>query len=294
MPKLPILRAFPPLLMLGCSTSDLAQSWQIDRLRVLAVAAEPAEPRPGDVVTFSSLTVSPDVPWAASVWIACLDPSDSSMGCSIDPSLLDGIAAGDAITPEQQQALLDAGLIGVEPYFAPTWTVPLDALDALEADARLEGVTAFINITAIPDQDPVDERDLELAYKRVPVSEALTPNHNPAVLGLTVDGVAVPASASLLLDPGQSYELAPILADDAVEDYVFRNSAGEDEDRTEEPYVSWYLQEGRFDQPFSVSPDLGRVYTAPAEPAHAEASIWFVVRDRRGGMGWYEQPVSYR
>ena len=46
------------LFLLACSRIEVSESWQIDRLRILAIAAEPAEPRPGDTVRFRSL-----VPW---------------------------------------------------------------------------------------------------------------------------------------------------------------------------------------------------------------------------------------
>lgn len=290
---------FPPSLALlaACSTDEVAQGWQIDRLRVLAVAAEPAEPRPGETVTFRSLTVSPAEGWSYSVWIACLDPEDTDLGCSLDTALVEEVQADGEVDADEIAALQEAGLVGVEPYLPPTWTVPADALDGLDEDAAHEGLTAFVNVAAFPEVDEgeeIDEADIELAYKRVPVSLATTPNHNPTLLGVRVDGVDVPAGTRVAVDAGQSYAVEAVLGDDAVEDYVYRNDAGEDEPRTEEPYFSWYLQEGTFDQTATLYPTAEVTWTAPSSPELAEQSLWVVVRDRRGGMAWLEVPLLLR
>lgn len=279
-------------LLSGCDTVEMAESWQIDRLRVLAVAATPAEPRPGDVVTFDALILSPARPLAGSVWFLCSSDASSDYGCEVDPSLVRG---GD---PEEMdfEALQAAGLIGFLPAMPPTWLVPTDFLDALAEEDRLEGTFAMTYITAIPefeDSEEFDEDELEIAYKRVPVSLATTPNHNPAVAGWRVDGFEVADGATVRLDAGQAYTVECILADDAVETYTFRNEAGSDETRTEEPYLSWYLQEGSFDQTNTLYPTASVVYFAPDEPTLARQTIWTVVRDRRGGMGWASLNLSF-
>lgn len=281
----------------GCGTDEVAQAWQIDRLRVLAVAAEPAEPRPGDTVTFRSLTVSPAAGWSYTAWVACLDPQDTDLGCSLDPDLIEEVQADGEIDADEIAALQEAGLVGVEPFLPPTWTVPEDALDGLDEDAALEGLTAFVNLAAFPEMaegEELDEGDVELAYKRVPVSLATTPNHNPALVGVRLDGVDVPVGTRVAVDVGQSYAVEAVLADDAVEDYTYRNDAGEDETRTEEPYFTWYLQEGTFDQTATLYPTTEVTWTAPESPELAEQSLWVVVRDRRGGMAWQEVPLALR
>lgn len=291
-----LIFALPGLLLSACTTSELSESWHIDRLRVLAVAAEPAEPRPGDRVTFTSLVVSPDVPVATTVWFACLTGGDD-YGCSIDPALLDGLDPMDELSAEDLEALYEAGFIGAEPYLPPVWNVPLDALDALAPEDRLEGVTAIVNLTAIPEGDDLDQSDLELAYKRVPVSEAVSPNHNPAILAITVDGVEIPQGTIVSLDRGQPYTIAVSMAHDAVETYPFVNEDGIEETRTEEPYLTWYAEAGEFDQTNDLWPYFEAIYQAP-EPSEAdgpgEARLWVVVRDRRGGMAWSALSVRYR
>lgn len=287
------------LLTLACDIERMAEAWQIDRLRVLAVASEPAEPRPGDTVTMTSLTVSPVIPVALSTWFVCVISEELDEGCAIDPALTENLSSVDfaTLTPEEQaalyQELVDAGMVGVEPFFSPVWTVPLDVLDALPEEDRLEGLVATVSITAIPDQETVDEGDIELAYKRIPVSEALTPNHNPVVAGLRVDGFDIAPGARVAMDRGQTYAIELVFADDALETYTYVNADGVEESRVEEPYLAWYLQEGTFDQENTLYPYLTVQYTTPTDPSLTEQSLWVVVRDRRGGMAWMELPIRF-
>lgn len=279
-------------LFLGCDTVEMSQAWQIDRLRVLAVAADPAEPRPGDVVTYDALVVSPAKPLLGSAWFVCDAGSSTDFGCDIDPSLFDGLDSGEV----DIAALAAAGMIGFLPSYTPTWTVPTDYLDALPAEDQIEGTFAMTYITAIPevaDGEEMQEDDLEIAYKRVPVSLSTTPNHNPHVASWSIDDVVIEDGAEVRLDPGQAYTIGVELSDDSVETYTFHNEDGEDESRTEEPYFSWYLQEGDFNQSNTLWPYAEAVYFAPDEPTLTQQSLWVVVRDRRGGMAWSELKLRF-
>lgn len=292
----------PLFALAGCDSLGLSQAFVIDRLRVLGVAAEPAEPRPGDVVTFTSLVVSPVSPVGLTTWFACSDLSS----CTPDPALLEGLT-GDpaAMTPEDLAAafaaLQEAGMIGVEPYLSPTWTVPTDYLDMLADADKIEGLPALVLVSAIPTVEgdtatlATAEADIEIAYKRVPVSLATTPNHNPVVVELSIDGVVLAPGAVVTLVEGQTYAIDLALSADSIEEYRFINKDGLEETRTEEPYFSWYLQHGAFDQSNTLWPYTAIEYTASkdnaAEEASAEQSLWVVVRDRRGGMAWAEQRI---
>lgn len=292
------LLPFLPVLAAGCTSIDLSQSFELDRLRVLAVAAEPAEPRPGDDVTFTSLVVSPARAVGLTTWFVCADLTS----CSPDADLMGSLTGDPAeMTPEEQAALfaeLQAqGLIGVEPYYSPRWTVPDDYLDGLTDEQKLEGTTAVVTVTAIPTAEgdtaalDTDEAEVEVGYKRVPVSLATTPNHNPSFAGVRIDGIDIAPGATVTLARGQTYDIEVVLADDAVEDYDYVNTDGAAEVRTEEPYFSWYLQEGAFDQANTLWPYTTVSYTAAADGALTDQSIYAVVRDRRGGMAWVEQKI---
>ncbi|MDP2312119.1 MAG: hypothetical protein Q8P41_04380 [Pseudomonadota bacterium] len=279
--------------LLGCTATELSQSWRIDRLRVLGVAAEPAEPRPGDRVTFTSLVVSPTVEVATTVWFACLTGGDD-FGCVVDEALLATLDPSGELSSDDLEALYAAGFIGAEPYLPPVWNVPADALDTLSAEERPEGLTALINVTAIPEGADLEADELELAYKRVPVSEATTPNHNPVIASMSVDDVVVEAGTVVSLDRGQPYTLTVTLADDAAETYTFVNGDGGEESREEEPYLAWYAEAGEFDQTTDLWPNFEAIHYPPEDASEAPTQIWAVVRDRRGGMAWTSLSVRYR
>ena len=283
----------------GCNPIEVAESWQIDRMRVLAVAAEPAEPRPGEVVTFRSLIVSPDKPVECSVWLAC--DAEGGYGCG-----LGGVGATG--TDTGATAADGTWFVGVDPLTPLAWPVPEDFLDAQTEAERLEGRSALVTVLATADCEGLIEGsaeeaqaileagpdEVEMAYKRVPVSLAETPNHNPEVAGVRVDGLEVASGARVELDRGQTYQIEVVLAEGAVEVYTYRTEAGVDEERVEEPYFLWYAQEGSFDQTATLYPTVEVAYTTPAETERAEQSLWVVARDRRGGMGWAEVPIRLR
>ena len=270
-------------LFMGCAGTDLSAAWQLDRLRVLGLRAIPAEPAPGQFTTFESLIYTPDEMTVSVVWFACLSQSADAFGCEIDDSELSNMEDAEI------EDLIDAGFIGFEPGFPPTWVPPTEALDDLSEEDKLEGENAIVNIIVSPDGG--DEDDALVAFKRLVVSLAETPNHNPEVTGITLEGKLMPDGSPLLASPGQSYTLVPNLAPDAIEDYTFINTAGESEQRTEEPYFTWYTDGGEFDQAYSLYPSMDVEWTAPesAEPG----TIIVVMRDRRGGMAWHKIDVVY-
>lgn len=284
----------------GCGLDSMAQEWQLDRLRVLAVRGEPAEPRPGDVVSFESLVYAPaDDPLGGVIWFACLPTAADDFGCVVDTAALEAFATLDpaTATPEELTAALeaaqDAGLIGFEPGFAPIWATPVDALAGLSEAEQKEGLTATINLTALPAESTGDLSDVdavELAFKRVPISLADTPNHNPDVQAIVVDGISTADGEGTADNPisvrgGKAISLEVVLADDAVEDYSYTAVDGTVEDRTEEPYFAWYTEGGEFDQNISLYPFTEIEFTPPKTSGWTGMTV-VVVRDRRGGMGW--------
>ena len=313
-------------MMTGCEAGKaMSESWQLDRLRLLGVRAEVAgvmdpvlgtraEPRPGETVTFTSLTYNPsegaDV---GSVWFACLPDSADSYGCEADEDAFEALESlDDDSTIEEFYAAVEAaqqaGLIGLPPLFLPEWTIPANALDDLSETERLEGLSAFITISlsdftdkadaADAEEDSMDQDESEVGYKRMPVSEALTPNHNPDIVDFTVAGERLHGAAGFTARRGYTYVIDPVMPDAHTETYVYLNSEGEEEFRTEEPFFTWYTELGatatrkqaRYDQPLSLAPALAVEWTAPRKAGVVYLHV--VVRDRRGGMGWRSLKVN--
>ena len=264
---------------------DLPDSAVVDRPRILAIQAEPPEVAPGETVEFAALIGDPDGVLDLTVWLAC--DSGGGFGCEVDLSGL------DEATPEELEA---AGVIGVEPFFSPVLDVPGDALDTLTDEQKLEGLSWTIQVAAFPNSEEsgqeIDFNQVEVAYKRLVVSEATTPNLNPSLRQWRVDGTPVPEDAVVTVDMGQEYELSVEVPAESVEQYIYVNSEGVAEERVEEPYLTWYANTGGFLSNLTVplngyDAPLSADWTAPDEPGEG---TWFVViRDRRGGQAWMTQ-----
>lgn len=309
------MRLLLPIILFGCGESKLSQSWQLDRPRLLAARAEVAapadpvlgtrsEPRPGETLKFSSLRYTPPgSPPLSAMWIGCLTDGDTQTGCDFDESAFDALENLDdnaslAEFEEALQQLNEAGFLGIEPDWPPMWIVPDDALEGVEDP--LEGVSAFVNITLLPSLMPGEkisaeeqaEADFEAAFKRVAVSEATSPNHNPDITDILVAGTAIGSAKGFTANKSTTYVLEPILADGHVETYSFVNSKGEEEWRSEEPYFTFYSELGsekaakqaQFSVDYSLYPYSSVEWTSPKESGWVTLHI--VVRDRRGGMGW--------
>lgn len=271
----------------GCTESTVAKSWEIDRMRILAVRSSVldengtptmrAEASPGDRVQLASLTVHPEFESPHVIWTGCLSETADMFGC---------IPTDD-----------EDGFLGIEPFFPPEVTIAEDVLDGMTEEEKQEGLSYMFNLIAVPDIDEVDDdidpesfsNDEEIAYKRMPVSLAETPNNNPFIQQILIEKNPLILGTTMSVSPGQAYQIEPVLAY-GPEEYVFTNSSGEQETRTEEPYFAFYSTEGSFDRPYSGYDDNpGVSWTAPKDPIRSEVRLWVVVRDGRGGMGWLEQ-----
>ena len=291
------------LSLLACEAQDLSQPFIVDRTRLLGLQAEPAEPAPGDQVTFSSLAVDPVAGGIEAVtWIGCLiEDSSSSFGCNPDYAAIEDLLAVDvdSLPPQEQlawfQDLRAAGFLGVEPDFTPGLTVPEDLLEGLTEDEQQEGKNYILTVSALPVgledlenfEDVGDEAIGEVGMKRMPVSLGETPNNNPEVVSMRIEDEHVLLDGdTLTVTHGQTYSLEPLLSEASIEDYVFVNSDGETENRTEEPYFTYYSTHGSFDNPYGLAPFFEANWTAPVDPPDDDVTIWMVIRDRRGGMAW--------
>lgn len=272
---------------------DLSPTWLVDRPRLLAVRAEPPEIRPGETSTFEALLPTPGIDEElVRVWFACpLLDDEAGYGCFLDLADLD-------LEATDPTALFDLGLIGIEPGLPPTYTAPDDLLDGLADEAeRREGATVLVQVSALPPElaegvdTAVDFAEIEAGYKRLVVSEATTPNHNPVISGFTVDDNTVAPGALVHLEPNQSYQLGIELQEGAVEQYEYLNSEGVVELRVEEPYATWYATDGEVTESYTLHPYTTSTWISPS--GSGRTGTWYVVvRDRRGGMTWWVQDWS--
>ena len=206
---------------------ELSEPWQLDRTRILAVRptvqGDPdivlgtrAEGRPGETLSFEALTYTPDdEPIGGVMWIACLDEENPNDGCNLDDS--------DGKDKDDVDLDAESGFIGFEPFLSPVLPIPEGVLDSIPEEEREEGISALVNVIAIPESEmekfedeDEDEEDLkldvddyEIAFKRVPVSESPTPNHNPDIVDFVVAGERLDGAAGFTARTEKTYVIEP-------------------------------------------------------------------------------------
>ena len=267
--------------------ADLSPAWLVDRTRVLGVQASPPEIRPGETATFEALVASPSTEDPFSIiWLACpAEGGGIGFGCALDLADVDL----STVTPEE---LADLGFIGFEPLLPPAYTAPDDLLAGLTPVERSEGDYVLVQVTAIPpdadlDAANLDFTDIEAAYKRLVVSEASTPNRNPAPGAFTVEEQVIADDVTVHLDPDQPYELGLVLPPSSIETYEYLRSDGSIELREEEPYVAWFSTGGELLEEVTLHPNTQADWISPR--SGTEGTWYAVVRDRRGGQSWHVQ-----
>lgn len=200
-------------------------------------------------------------------------------------------------------------------------TVPVDGnlvgvlLDALDSD-QFHGVGGVYYGVSLrvggEDADP----DLDLyAAKNLRVQPRIPPdlqaNHNPYLASvevrLSADAVAVPLSLSRCIDqaapievkPGQQVRFTPIEPDGVRETYVVPTLDGMERQFTESLTYQWLASAGGFSagstggprDPFGNPAPLFTDWTAPKAKdlgGPTDVSFWFIQRDERLGLAWYE------
>jgi len=303
----------PLLVLLACSLEKTAQEWELDRTRVLAIRATPAEPRPGDSVSFEALTYSPDATLAVA-WYMCLGLDMFSTDCQPDEAELAELqglnwaSMDDEQLAAQRAQAATVGVLGVEPGLPPVFDIPIELLYALKSEEMSEGLSLPIHLRAEPFETTGAANEREHVTKYLPISLAETPNHNPTLDIVSVNGRHYGSAKGLVARAGESYALKPVPLEGVLETYSFVNSAGETEEREEEPEYRWYTTSGELDRWADGPPHAGgsddtggggsffdwvddgaTTWIAPGEAG--DGTLIVVMLDGRGGMGWRE--MSY-
>jgi hypothetical protein len=280
------------LLALGACVPDLDQRTSIvDRPRVLAVVAEPAEAAPGAMVAHHALVATPAGEPAAPAleWAYCTRPTPPTEDDAVAVGCLDdaGVALAAGPGPADAAGALPAAgcmLFGPDPPGPDLRPRDPDPTGGYYQPVRVRGgdLLAFgldriaCDLGSAP---PAVVRDFRARYRA---------NQNPPPLVLTddrgaaVDGAHVTAGATLALHAAWPA--------DAAEPYVSYDLASVAVvDRRESLRVSFYATAGRFERDAAgvAEADAADVtavddaWTAP--PAPGPVTLWTVLRDSRGG-----------
>jgi hypothetical protein len=291
----------------GCS-NDLPAASFIDKLRVLAVRAQPPEVAPGNATTLTPLVAEPRVPQLdggapsplTAVWLACPLPSGA---LTVEPCRDPGTTSiiGTEMTATYTP---DANILGGAASTQILITVAVADTDA--------GAGACLSDIASNDGRPTNPDHCVVALKRLVVSNAVERNENPDLADLTITN---PDGFVQTLDKDHTGIWVPAPGEDKAEWKLAANrsadAAQKKPDGTYEALtVSWFTTAGHLDggrslylpdgcnEPSSCAdklPELG-ADTSWFAPTDAEAApfvdatgaidFWAVIRDDRGGVHW--------
>ncbi len=284
------------LLCLACVPDFEPASRLGESPQVLAVRAEPASVAPGETVRLDALVHWPKA-GPEQLWLVCIPTAADAM----DTCVANRLAGGGVLLPLCASAP-GAPLCYASRDATALYTVPADLPLNEDGEATIflelvvgDDIQSDDCVRAYRDLDPGER--CQVALKRLSVTTG-SPNLNPALLALEVDGHEVDATDITALDPsgGQGDELAVTLAVRVVSRSVDELVGTEAPDEVLFP-VAWYSDCGKIVEDTDNLVCVGA--SAPAEeplcdrveatwkPASSGAcTVHVTVRDGRGGVAW--------
>ncbi len=287
------------VLWAAACTPNLTPQSLVDKFRILAVRTTPASGAPGEAITVETLmsdTIGGAPPLM--IWAACLPlPGQSGRQC------LESLA-GDEDAAERFV------LLGIE----ETATLVLPGLAEGQDMSEVYVVLgACAGIPDIPDcecpgpdceeclggADIFDfcDGDDALAFKSVRAhADPADGNQNPGIARILIDGGewADGEEPDLPCNPDAACEkialsIEPV--EGSAESYTIVRF-GEQEERLEAPYVSWFATTGSMGTDRSLVDEetgLAEVKWTPPEDATGLVKFYFVMYDGRGGVDFAER-----
>ncbi|MCP4602561.1 MAG: hypothetical protein GY847_18935 [Proteobacteria bacterium] len=292
------------LLSASCA-DDFEKVYEINKLRVMAISAEPPEISPGQGATLHVLYADPkgggrEVQFAWMICAGLIHPSEGAPNC-------------ESLFPPQIETAANNGDI----YTIPP--IPPDLLDSLPPGETSFKATVILVMCAggsLPiAEELMSKKDIEKlselcvdgdglsAFKTVTVSNSNSPNTNPMIDYLMFDDE--------LLEPGPNDEPGIVACKENgncdtkadIKIFLTRDSGqeyeivefGETEKVEERLYVSWFVTNGEFDEIRSSSPEAVGPYQVEWEPEKPGTSTLYVVaHDIRGGVSWNTYTIETR
>jgi len=304
------------LLLTACT--ELSPQWKLDRLRILAMSAEPAALQPGESTRVSALVVDePRNRPLTFLWLGCAaDPFNANRGpCSNEEFLkapADFVAAFLREAQEASPENMYIQFLGMgsqsDDYYVPK---ELFSIFPEEHPQRKVGTFGMVLLMVIAEALPENHsyRDLALliqraqdkhvdsqtALFRIPVRESEEPpNQNPTVSQLLVNDMPQDKSALVFLEQGKKHRLDFVVPPESFEEYVETTHQGSTH-KTESLFAFFFsscgkLENDSFNFATSVRTQLltpnGKDIQACPSPIQ---KLFGVVRDSRSGQTWHEQ-----
>lgn len=254
------------LCALACSDDEFVPRWRVERLRVLAVVADPPDARPGDVVTLTAHTAAranaagtPQVLWATCPRLV-IDNATGARRCDGAPTVLAGDVARFTL--------------GAAPDAGAPWS--------FVGIACLGGSVALDPTTMQPRCDG-GEGEVFLRTVRVRTN---APNHNPRIARVALGDLTLSADTPAHITAGRAASLRVEFEADAREATTEAQPDGTTRATREELLTQFVTDTGTLEGSFRSDDDgatgaHAMQFTAPASGA---ARIWVVLSDGRGGF----------
>lgn len=319
------MRSLLPLALLalaGC-IDDLAPQYRVTDLRILAVRASIggatpsdatyADAIPGDTLSLQALVANPlDRGPLAVTWYACLpDGTDAVPPCLDEQRLRDPAALAGA----PGVLALGAGACDAAgPSRTCTVSVPIPAASdpaveaglaevvrrALEQPTRACSLYAEIPVVAVAEAGGLRE----VALKRVrltpdpatledPLAGAYVRNENPAVVAVRAGASEQACAAGPDLTPSSFPAERTFLCGPVSPGSQPYNTCGPAGERTLVPESlswQWYVTGGEFPEVGGVGNAIDRAPEFERPPG--AFTLWVILRDGRGGDGWFTLGVD--
>ncbi|HUU01963.1 MAG TPA: hypothetical protein VM425_11005 [Myxococcota bacterium] len=277
-----VLASLVVLALAGCSSPFPPQTL-VERLRILAIRAEPPEAGPLDVVTLDALVVDPA-------------GDGRSLECNWAVCLVDlGWAAGDIDCPGGNSYPLEGDCQGAA-FNLPELVAWLEEqgydINDLPQDLPPELMEDSLPLFVGLEVRAGDESTRGIKRVRVNLSGD-QPNTNPALTGLEADGEAVQTGEVFTVELGVDVELTP-LSDESTRQTYRR---GEDEEDLLEDFLfSWFSTSGEFEDRRTILDvdskgrrlDINDWKLRGKYAFEGQAKLWLIVRDGRYGVDWLE------
>lgn len=264
-------------MVFGACSDDFEPASRVTRLRLLAVQADSPFALPGQDVELRALAHDPEQRKLSWGFGLCFEDASSLAIDCLRRMAFDSLRIGD--TPSHTLHVPDnrASYVGVVVVVCPGTIAP--------------GNTFGISVACLDEQGrPLAPPEFEVALKRVYVREPAQ-NHNPTFAELLWDGVPWPENEVKLDTCARTKDMActswtkhtlELRAPDAAESSVDR--AGNP--MVEQAVVQLYATGGEFDDDVRVASDARTTWTARSQDSGELVTLWFVVRDDRGGLSW--------
>jgi hypothetical protein len=289
----------------GCS-DDFAPYSSLDRLRILAMQAEPPTPLPGETSALSALTFAPagEVPAVHWTWCPVATQASNSYACPLDEATAAQVFAASLAAPLPSLDLGDAATATLSNPFSAAGLAALcrAGLESVPLASAIDCEGGY-PITVVLDASTATASLRAGFVLRLPAGDPPELNRNPIPVGLALAGVPLgDALTPLALDPEQTVELQVAVPADAAELRSIPASEGPPGQRLERLTTSWFATSGKIDKArtsfidgvASLEQMSSNRYTAPAAeawPADGVVEFVAVVRDDRGGQGWLARRV---